>query len=189
MADAVVDDFDRCALDAEHLAHERSETGYRSSELAAEDGGEFSACSSVAFSSTNMPSFQLPSVMTFGDYKDRRDDRRDQVIHERVDQRAEGDADHDPDGEVDRVPAQQERAELRHTVAHPRLLSSGCRSSGGRDRPAVGSECGVGDLGLPHGSERSAGRQEGVSPPGSPVYATQRACLSLSGSPRNEDQH
>src|SRR5437868_5775253 len=34
--DAVVDDLDGCALDAEHLADERRETGHRAAELPAE---------------------------------------------------------------------------------------------------------------------------------------------------------
>jgi hypothetical protein len=66
VAQAVVHDFDRRSLHAEHLAHERSEAGHRPAHLAAEHRRGFCICSSEARSSMNMPRRQLPSVMTFG---------------------------------------------------------------------------------------------------------------------------
>ncbi len=62
----VVVDLDRRPLDAEHLAHQRRERGHRAAQLAAEDLDELVGLLVGRPSSTNTPSRQFPSVMTFG---------------------------------------------------------------------------------------------------------------------------
>ena len=69
-ADAVLetllDDFEPCPLDTEHLADQRRETCHRPTELAAEHGRELLHLLVEVSSSTKIPSRQFPSVITLG---------------------------------------------------------------------------------------------------------------------------